>query len=112
MNLTGNAALPALACLLALAGCSSGDERKEAGAGAPASPATSERTPATARAESTRVRRVDPREDGLEIAMGEWALTPEAEAVRPGPVTLVIRNRGTVVHGFEIKAESGAGRRG
>ena len=51
----------------------------------------------------------DPRADGLAIAMGEWAVTPEAKAIRPGPVTLVITNRGKVTHGFELKAESGSG---
>ena len=39
-------------------------------------------------------RRVDPRAGGLEIALGEWALTPEALVIRPGRVTFVIRNRG------------------
>jgi plastocyanin len=49
--------------------------------------------------------RVDPRRNGLEIAMGEWALTPEASVIRPGRVTLVITNRGTMSHGFEIEAD-------
>jgi plastocyanin len=48
---------------------------------------------------------VDPRDDGLEIALGEWALTLEAEAIRPGRVTFVIANRGTMGHGFEIEIE-------
>jgi plastocyanin len=47
--------------------------------------------------------RVDPRAGGFEIGLGEWALTPEARAIRPGPVTFVIRNRGRFVHGFEIE---------
>lgn len=50
-------------------------------------------------------RRVDPRKNGFEIGLGEWALAPEAEAIRPGKVTLVIRNRGTMQHGFEIALE-------
>jgi plastocyanin len=50
-------------------------------------------------------RRVDPRRNGLEIVMGEWAVTPEARVVLPGPVTLVISNRGTMSHGFEIEAD-------
>ena len=50
---------------------------------------------------------VDPRDGGLEIAMGEWELTAEAGAIRPGPVTFVIANRGAMPHGFEIENESG-----
>lgn len=56
--------------------------------------------------------RVDPRKGGFEIVLGEWAVTPEAEAIRPGPVTFVIHNRGTMAHGFEIELEgdsSGSG---
>ena len=50
-------------------------------------------------------RRVDPKEDGLEITLGEWAITPESDAIRPGRMTFVIKNRGTVPHGFEIELE-------
>ena len=32
-------------------------------------------------------------------------MTPEAKAIRPGPVTFVIVNRGTMPHGFEIERE-------
>lgn len=32
-------------------------------------------------------------------------MTPEAPAVRPGRVTFVITNRGTMAHGFEIELE-------
>jgi plastocyanin len=49
--------------------------------------------------------KADPREDGFEIALGEWALTAEAKAIRPGRATFVITNRGTVPHGFEIERE-------
>ncbi|MGH2671836.1 MAG: plastocyanin/azurin family copper-binding protein [Actinomycetota bacterium] len=49
--------------------------------------------------------RVDPRDDGLEVALGEWAVTLEAGAIRPGRVTFVVHNRGTIPHGFEIEAE-------
>jgi plastocyanin len=48
---------------------------------------------------------VDPRKDGFEVALGEWALTPEAEAIRPGRAVFVITNRGTMPHGFEIERE-------
>jgi plastocyanin len=57
-----------------------------------------------------------PRKDGFEVALGEWAITPEAEAIRPGRTTFVISNRGTMPHGFEIEREgddssgSGSGR--
>lgn len=47
--------------------------------------------------------RVDPRAGGFEIGLGEWALVPEARAIRPGSVTFVIRNSGKFVHGFEIE---------
>ncbi|HEV2754323.1 MAG TPA: plastocyanin/azurin family copper-binding protein [Actinomycetota bacterium] len=49
--------------------------------------------------------RVDPRKRGLEIVLGEWALTPESHAIRPGRVTFVVRNRGTMAHGFEMELE-------
>ncbi|MGH2735324.1 MAG: hypothetical protein ACRDKZ_07085 [Actinomycetota bacterium] len=48
---------------------------------------------------------VDPRREGLEVGLGEWALTPEAEAIRPGRLTFVVENRGTMMHGFEIELE-------
>ena len=47
----------------------------------------------------------DPRDGGFEVALGEWAVTPEAEAIRPGRTTFVITNRGEVPHGFEIERE-------
>jgi plastocyanin len=40
------------------------------------------------------------------VALGEWALTLEAGAIRPGRVTFVVHNRGTVPHGFEIEIEA------
>ena len=52
---------------------------------------------------------VDPRKDGLEIAMGEWTLVAEAKAIRPGEVTFVVSNRGKFAHGFRVRdgAEDG-----
>ena len=50
-------------------------------------------------------RRVDPRKGGLELGFGEYAIAMEADEIRPGLVTFVIRNGGTMVHGFEIEAE-------
>ena len=46
---------------------------------------------------------IDPRAGGFEIALGEWAISPDARAIRPGLVTLVIRNRGTFRHGLELE---------
>ena len=54
----------------------------------------------------------DPRDGGFEVALGEWAVTPEAQAIRPGRATFVIVNRGTVPHGFEIEREDVERRRG
>jgi plastocyanin len=49
----------------------------------------------------------DPRKNGFEVALGEWALTPEAGAIRPGRTVFVVTNRGTMPHGFEIEREDG-----
>jgi plastocyanin len=46
---------------------------------------------------------IDPRSGGFELGLGEWALTLEAKAIRPGPVTFVIRNRGKHRHGLELE---------
>jgi plastocyanin len=47
----------------------------------------------------------DPREGGLDVGFGEWAIQLEADEIRPGPVTFVVRNGGTMPHGFEIESE-------
>jgi plastocyanin len=47
---------------------------------------------------------VDPRSGGLQINLGEWAIGPEARAIRPGPVTFVVANRGKQRHGLEIRS--------
>lgn len=52
-------------------------------------------------------KRMDPRRGGFELGFGEFAITMEAEEIRPGPVTFVVRNGGTLVHGFEIEREDG-----
>jgi plastocyanin len=54
-------------------------------------------------------KRIDPRQGGLEVGFGEFAITLEAKAIRPGPVTLVVHNGGKLVHGFEMKAEGAVG---
>jgi plastocyanin len=51
--------------------------------------------------------KVDPRDDGFEVGFGEFAVTLEARAIRPGPVTFVVRNGGKLVHGFEMELEGG-----
>jgi plastocyanin len=55
---------------------------------------------------------VDPRAGGFEVALGEWSVAPEARAIRPGPVTFVVRNQGKLVHAFRIRSagESGGDR--
>jgi plastocyanin len=106
-----------LSLTLATAACSlaggepapSGPDASEgSGAGAATAPASA--TPLAA-------RRVDPRRGGLELGFGEFAITLEAEEIRPGPVTFVIRNGGALVHGFEMEIEesddhSGSGHSG
>jgi plastocyanin len=49
--------------------------------------------------------KVDPRDDGFEVGFGEFAVTLEAMAIRPGPVTFVVHNGGKLVHGFEMEVE-------
>ena len=78
-----------------------------AGCGGTSAPAEAPPGPAPSAPASDGAARVDPRDDGLEIAMGEWALTAEADAIRPGTVTFVIANRGAMPHGFEIENETG-----
>jgi plastocyanin len=60
-------------------------------------------------ATASSVRRVDPRKGGLEVGFGEFAITLEADQIRPGPVTFVIRNGGALIHGFEIEGEDDDG---
>ena len=66
---------------------------------------TSVASPSSRDNSTERARRVDPREHGLEVGFGEFAITLEADEIRPGPVTFVIRNGGALVHGFEIEGE-------
>lgn len=99
---------------LALAACSQGATPDAGGSvGAVAASPTADQ-PEVATPGSGQPEGVDPREGGLEVALGEWALTLEAAAIRPGHVTFVVVNRGTVAHGFEIedaaRDPSGSGR--
>ena len=110
-----NRSILAGALTLATAACSlaGGETRQSA----------SDPSERTARATSTEpsspsaTPRVDPRRGGLELGFGEFVITLEAEEIRPGPVTFVIRNGGTLVHGFEMEIEevgdhSGSGHSG
>ncbi len=54
-------------------------------------------------------RKVDPRQGGFEIGFGEYAVTLEAPAIRPGAVTFEVHNGGKLVHGFEMEVEGGDG---
>lgn len=93
-----------IACLVLLGACSNAEPQTRDAARPAAAPAEKERTGSKPPA-PPESRRVDPREHGLEITLGEWAVTPEADTIRPGRVTVAIRNRGTVPHGFEIELE-------
>jgi plastocyanin len=53
----------------------------------------------------TAAAAVDPREGGLEVGFGEYAITLEADTIRPGRVTFVIHNAGALSHGFEMRIE-------
>jgi plastocyanin len=46
---------------------------------------------------------IDPRSGGFQVSLGEWAIGLEARAVRPGPVTIVVANRGKLEHGLELE---------
>jgi plastocyanin/uncharacterized cupredoxin-like copper-binding protein len=56
-----------------------------------------------------KTRKVDPRKGGFEVGFGEFAITLEAQAIRPGPVTFEITNGGKLVHGFEMEVEGPEG---
>lgn len=87
-----------------LAACASGadDGSGAAGATSGGTVAPAIETPA---GDAAGGGRIDPRAGGLDVALGEWAVTLEAGAIRPGEVTFVVANRGTIDHGFEIEIE-------
>ena len=78
------------------------------GSTAATAPASSGSSPSSEAAGAGSLR-VDPRRDGLDVGFGEFAITLEADEIRPGPVTFVIRNGGALVHGFEIEGEDDDG---
>lgn len=95
----------AVAAVLASAGCGS-EDRAAPGSPGSAGPSSG---PVTASPPSPSATvdplPVDPRDDGFDVGFGEWAVTLEAEAIRPGAVHFVVRNNGTMLHGFEIERE-------
>ncbi|MGH2786392.1 MAG: cupredoxin domain-containing protein [Actinomycetota bacterium] len=95
------------AALIALAACSQGPGDGSRGTGERADRAADAGDAGSAEDSggTTRPARVDPRRGGLEVSLGEGAVTPEAVTIRPGRITLVITNRGTIDHGFEIEAD-------
>ena len=102
--------LPMIVCVilvLSTAGCSQGTSANEPTGGAQRSDDAAKSPAETASSQRSEVpaRRIDPRTGGLEVGFGEFAVTLEAKAVRPGEVTFVVHNGGDLVHGFEMKIE-------
>lgn len=98
-----------VAALILLAGC--GDSQT-GGEGRPESPVSPSPQSAETPEPSPAPSPVDPRKEGFDIGFGEFAMALEAPAIRPGPVTFVIRNGGDLVHGFEMEAEEEGGSSG
>jgi plastocyanin len=95
-----------LALLAGAASCSLADDpttTRQASQTAPTSSSSSDDSSAGSTAAAPAA--VDPREGGLQIGFGEFAITLETQEIRPGPVTFVVRNRGALVHGFEMEIE-------
>jgi plastocyanin len=95
------------ALVVGLTSCSAGPATDVDPVTPPATEGAGPGTPVVTSEDDPRSTKVDPRDGGLEIGLGEWALTLEAGAIRPGRVTFVVVNRGTIAHGFEIEAEGG-----
>jgi uncharacterized cupredoxin-like copper-binding protein len=105
-----------LAIALTLSACGGGGSSVVAGpapsaGSASASPSAAATTEprGTASTKPKPATPIDPRKDGLDVGFGEFAITLEAEAIRPGAVTLVVHNGGKLVHGFEMKFEGEGG---
>ena len=99
---------------LTAAACSGGGEarplrRQRIARPAASSPAGTPRAATPQPAADPAPRRVDPRKGGFEIGFGEFAVTLEADAIRPGPVTFEVTNGGKLVHGFEMKLGDSSG---
>ena len=102
--MNGKWLVASVALVLAGMGCSAGNGATRTNA-EDRPGGTSEPAPSADSATPTSTRLVDPRDGGLELGFGEFAITLEAGEIRPGPVTFVVRNRGELVHGFEIESE-------
>src|SRR5262245_30230378 len=74
---------------------------------APGASGAASAPPASNPPKQAKAVKVDPRRGGLEVGFGEFAVVPEAKAIRPGKVTLVVRNGGQLTHGFEMKDDDG-----
>ena len=84
------------ATLVALTACGGGEAEQ-----ASSTPAA-ENAPASGNQDSGPAGRGN---KAFKTALGEWALTTEADSIRPGRTTFVVTNRGTMPHGFEIERE-------
>jgi plastocyanin len=96
------AAIAAFALALLLGSCAS-DPSPESSQSSPDTDSQDEEVQPAGKRD--KPKRVDPRRGGLEVGLAEWALAPEASAIRPGRVNFVLLNRGTMNHGFEIELE-------
>jgi plastocyanin len=97
--------IAAVGTTLILSACGAGTPEAARAGGPSASAGTDAR--ATASPSAPKPKKADPRKGGLEVAFGEFAVVPEAKAIRPGKVTLVVRNGGRLTHGFEMKDDDG-----
>jgi plastocyanin len=96
----------AVICALVLSGCGAGTPGAAPAGTSLASTAPTSPTPGAA-PKASSAKKVDPRTGGLDVAFGEFAVVPEAKAIRPGKVTLVVHNGGRLTHGFEMKDDDG-----
>jgi plastocyanin/uncharacterized cupredoxin-like copper-binding protein len=106
------AAVPVVLTIAALSACAPSQEQAASRTSASRGGSSSSGEPASTASAGNgngSVRRIDPRTHGLELGFGEFAITLEAQEIRPGPVTFVIRNGGALVHGFEIQGEDDDG---
>src|SRR5262245_66252502 len=96
----------AVAVSLALSACSAGTPDAAPATTSPgATPSRSSSPTPSATPKASPPTKVDPRKSGLDVAFGEFAVVPEAKAIRPGKVTLVVHTGGRLTHGFEMKAD-------
>jgi plastocyanin len=93
-----NPSILAVAVVLSSVGCSQS-------AGGPRQDAEGVQAQAAKPRSRSKPKFIDPRKGGLEVGFGEFAVSLEAQTVRPGNVTLVVHNGGRLVHGFEMEIE-------